>query len=147
MAAGAFTVYGTAIEKIAKGTIDLDGHTFKASLHASGYTPSDEHSTTSDLSNEVANGNGYTTGGEALASVAVTRSGATVTFDAADVAWSASGGAIGPARRLVIYSTTGDHLLGHVLLDSTPADITISNGSSLTIEWAAGGLFTIARSP
>lgn len=146
MAAGTFTLYGTAVEKIAKNTIDLDGHAFKCSLHASGYTPSTEHSTTADLTNEVANGNGYTTGGETLGSVTVTRAGAVVTFDAADVSWTATGGSVGPARRLVIYSTTGNHLLGHVLLDSTPADVTISSGSSLTIAWAAGGIFTMTAS-
>ncbi len=39
MAAGDFTLFGAAIENIARGLIDLDGHSFKALLATSSYTP------------------------------------------------------------------------------------------------------------
>lgn len=58
--------------------------------------------------NEVS-GNGWTTGGEALANVAIT----IVTtndakLDADDITKTATGGNIGPARKAVIYDDTGD---------------------------------------
>lgn len=145
MAVGAFTLYGAAKEGIAKATIDLDGDTFKAVLLTSGYTPNTStHALYSDLTHELSTANGYAAGGATLAGAAVTRSGGTVTFDAADVAWTASGGSL-VARYLVIYADGAtDRLLGYVLLDDTPADVTVNAGTTLTIRWSASGIFTIA---
>lgn len=48
---------------------DFDGDTIKETLHNSSYTPNlDTHAYVSDLTNEVANGNGYTTGGQTVTS-------------------------------------------------------------------------------
>lgn len=91
MAAGAFKVYGPALEGIHKGTIDLDTNAFRMVLVTSSYTPNQStHDQWDDISaNEVANGNGYTTHGKLL-TCTVTRSGLVVTFDCDDQSWISS---------------------------------------------------------
>jgi hypothetical protein len=51
--------------------IDFDSDTIKAILLTSSYTPDVAHDYKNDLTNEVANGNGYTTGGFTLTGVSM----------------------------------------------------------------------------
>lgn len=89
---------------------------------------------------EVANGNGYTTGGATLGSKTCTVASKVTTFDAADVAWSAS---TITARYAVIYYATGiaatSLLIGYV---DFGADQSSSSGT-FQITWNASGIFTI----
>jgi hypothetical protein len=122
--------------------------TFKVTLHSSSYTFAATHSVYADLTNELSTANGYTNTGQALASVTWTRSGATATFDAADLVWTASGGSI-VARRAVIravgtFNSQVDPLVASILLDTTPADVTTTTGNTLTLQWNASGIFTLA---
>lgn len=91
MAAGNWKPYGSALEAINKGTLDLDSNTFRMVLVTSAYTPNQStHAAWSDISaNEVANGGGYTTHGKLLTAT-VTRSGLVVTFDCDDQTWAAA---------------------------------------------------------
>jgi hypothetical protein len=134
MTAGTFTLYDGVSEYIGDGTIDLDSDSFKIALLGSGYTPSGAHDVYSDVSaNEIENGNGYTTGGAALANVTWTRSTNVTKFDSDDQVWTASGGSI-TARYAVIYDTTASSkLIGYMLLDTTPADVTATDGNTLTV--------------
>jgi hypothetical protein len=77
-----------------------------------------------DLTNEHANGNGYTTGGQAFTGETWTKSGSVATFDCDNVVWTASGGSI-VARFAVIYCNATVNsivkpLLCVCLLDTTP---------------------------
>ena len=99
-----------------------------------------------DLSGEIANGNGYTTGGEALTGVTLTQTAGVVTFDADPIVWTASGGPI-PAWRYGYFYYLGtlnfkvNPLLGHFLGDNTPADIpATTNGNTLTVTPNAAGI-------
>jgi hypothetical protein len=69
-------VYPTARVNMLNGLVNLAGTeplTYKLALFTSSYMPSDSDATSSGInSNEVASG-GYTTGGIALSSVAVTK--------------------------------------------------------------------------
>lgn len=148
MAASAWRMYGSAKEFIGDSTIDLDGHTFKAQLHSSSYTANlNTQSVRADLTNELATANGYTAGGATLGSVTWTLSSGTVTFDSADVQWTASGGSI-TARTSVIYDDTPssplDPLLAYDLLDTTPADVTATSGNTFTVQINASGIFTLS---
>lgn len=136
--------YNSFREYIADGTIDLDTHTFKVMLVSSSYTFSASHTVKADITNELSTANGYTAGGATLGSVTWGHSGGTATFDAADTVWTASGGSI-TARRAVIYDDTAsnDELVASVLLDTTPADVTATDGNTLTLQWNASGIFTI----
>jgi hypothetical protein len=146
MAADAWIRYNGFSEYLGDGTIDMDNDTFKVQLHTSTYTPAVTHDVLTDLTNEVANGNGYTTGGVTLTSPTWTRSGATVTFDAADAQWTASGGSI-VARYAVIYDDTptspANPLVAYSLLDNTPADVTVADGTTLTIAFHTNGILTL----
>ena len=149
MAADAWDFYNEFTEYVADGTMDLDADSFKLALFLS--TSNAATLTTSgyaSLTNEHANGNGYTTGGETLTSVTWSRSGGTTTFDSADEVWTASGGSI-TARFGVIYDDTvttpvADPLCCYTLLDNTPADVTATDGNTLTIQMNASGIFTLA---
>jgi hypothetical protein len=60
--------YGPGLVSLLNKQIDFDTDVIKCSLHTSTYTPNrDTHRYQSDLTNEVASGNGYTTGGATLA--------------------------------------------------------------------------------
>ena len=85
------------------------------------------------LTNELSTANGYTSGGATAASPTVSGT-STVTFDTADVSWTASGGSI-TARFAVMYDNTDTNktIIAHCLLDSTPADVTVTTGNTLTI--------------
>lgn len=135
MAAGTFTFFDHVAEKIADGTIDLDGDTFKLMLLDDGYTPSAAHDEYSDVSgDEIANGSGYTTAGQALTSVTWGQTGGVATFDSDPVIWTASGGPI-TARYAILFddTVTGDPLIGYFLLDNSPADVTATDGNTLTV--------------
>ena len=147
MAAGAWTVFNIAKLKLANGVFDLDTNTYKMALTTSAQALAATFVGTStdcrytDLTNEVANGNGYTTGGKTLTPT-WTQSTGTMTFDCADEAWTSSSIT---ARYAVIYddTTANKNLLAYCLLDSTPADVTTSNGT-LTVTIHASGVFTLA---
>jgi hypothetical protein len=143
--AASITFYQSFREFIADGTIDLDSHSFKVMLTTSSYTPNaGTHTVAADVTNELSTANGYTAGGATLGTVTWSRSGGTVTFDAADVVWTASGGSI-VARYAVIYDDTAasDELVAYILLDTSPADVTATAGNTLTLAWNASGIFTL----
>ena len=92
---------------ILSGAIDLTSNTIKCLLVTSAYTPNiDTHEDLADITGQVANGNGYTTGGITLASKTFTRNDTTdvTLFAAADAVWTS---ATITARGAVIYLDTG----------------------------------------
>lgn len=153
MAAGKWKVYEYAKEYLCDGTHDLDntGLGYKMALFLSTSncdTLSVGTGVYGDLTNEHANANGYTTGGQALTTEAWTHSGGTSTFDCDNVVWTASGGSI-VARFAVIYvdatvNTIVKPLLCVCLLDTTPADVTATDGNTFTISINASGVFTVS---
>ena len=143
MAAEAWKMYNTAREYIGDGTIDLDDHVFKELLVTSAYTPNFEtHTVLADITNELS-GNGYARFTLTQTWVRVTT---TVTLDTNDSTYTAAGGAI-TARRAVVFDDTpsspADPLLCASLLDTTPADVSVSDGNTLTIARHASGMFTL----
>jgi len=139
------TFYESFREYIADGTIDLDTHTFKVLLCTSTYTPSASgHSAIANITNELS-GNGYAR--QTLGTVTWVRSGGTVTFDAANTEFTASGGSL-VARYAVIYdddpTSPADPLVAYILLDTTPADVTATDGNKIILAWNASGIFTLS---
>lgn len=148
---GAWSFYDNFHLWIADGTFDLDGGgAFTMALFQS--TSNANTSTNSlygDLTNEVANANGYTTGGAAIPGIAWTISVATAKFTGTGTIWTASGAGISTVRFAVIYlnATSNGHvkpLICRSLLDTAPADLpTIAAGNTLTITPSASGIFTL----
>lgn len=147
--AASITFYESFREYMADGTIDLDTDTFKVSLHTSTYSPNaSTHTVYANLTNELSTANGYTSGGATLGSVSWNRSGGTVTFDAADTSWTASSGTI-TARYAVIRkdgtaNAIASPLVAYILLDTTPADVSVTDTNTLTLQWNASGIFTLS---
>lgn len=147
MAAGNFTVFNIAKLKLLTGIHDLDTHVIKAVLTTVTQSLDATFAGTStdcryaDLTNEVANGNGYTTAGVTL-TMSVTRSTGTVTVDASDAQWTTS---TITAKYCVLYndSATNKDLLGFVDLSSGGGSISTTAGTFL-VSWNASGLFTLA---
>lgn len=147
MAAGKWKLYAKAKEAIANGDIDLNGHSFKINLYSSSSNADTltAHDQLTDITNQLSTANGYTQNTKAV-TLSVSESGGTVTVDeTTNPVWTASGGSI-TARFAVIYDDTHaqDHPLCVCLLDTTPANVTATDGNTFTITMNASGLFTMS---
>ena len=147
MAAGKWKVYEAAKLAIANGEVDLDTHSFKINLYLSTSNCDTLSGTTgmASLTNQVATNYGYTQSTKAV-TIATSQASGTVTVDeTSNPVWSASGGSI-TARFAVIYDDTNasKQALCVCLLDASPADVTATDGNTLTITMNASGLFTLS---
>lgn len=152
MPAGTFQFYD-ATAKSLMGGADLDTNTIKMALVGSGYTPNqDTHDEWADISaNEIANGNGYTTGGVTLTSPVLTEITKGYRFNTANATWTATGTGI-PAWRYAVMYVSGtvqgvvNPVLGYFLGDDTPADIpSTASGVTLQLTCPADGWFDLVR--
>ncbi len=149
MAANAWDFYNEFTEYSMDGTMDLDADTFNIGLYLSTSNAATlSTSGRAGLTNQVATGSGYTQPGQALTSVTWVRSAGTTTFDSADAVWTALGGSI-TARYSVIDDDTvttpvADPLCCYTLLDNTPADVTATDGNTLTIAMNASGIWALS---
>lgn len=135
-----FTKYTHTHKCLSDGTIDWDTDTIKVALVTSSYTFSAAHTIWADASaNEVATGDGYTTGGATL-----TTSLDNTKLDAVDITFTALTKTF---RGAVVYkegtaNTLVNPVIGYILFDDTPADITVS-GIDFNLLWNASGLFSL----
>ena len=128
--------------KMLDGTFgNIPGDSWKMALFLSTSNLSAASTTYAGLTNEVANANGYTTGGVAI-TLALSGTTTVICTYSINPSWTASGGSI-VARFAVIYEVAG-HVLCYCTLDSTPADVTIGSGSTLIIAPNASGVFSLA---
>ena len=128
-------------EMLDGGFGNLPGQSCKMALFLSTSNLGAGSTTYAGLTNEVANANGYTTGGVAVtfSLSGTTTVTATLTGNAV---WTASGGPI-TARFAVIYIVAGD-IVCYCTLDSTPADVTATDGNTFTVAPSGSGIFTLA---
>jgi len=149
MTANAWDFYNIFTEYIGDGTCDMDEDSFKMALFLS---TSNCATLTLDayasFDNEHAQANGYTTGGQAMSSVVWTRDAGSTMFDSDAPVWTASGGSI-VCRFAMIYddtvaAPTADPPVCYSLLDNAPADVTVTDGNTLTVTPHASGIFTVA---
>lgn len=136
-----FVMFDEALSNIGKGLIDLDTNSFKVALTNTAPTQ-DTNTQLSDIT-QIANGNGYTTGGVAVTVTWVETGAGTGIwrFDTSDPSWTASGGDI-PAHRYAVWyddTSAADLLLGYVDMGSSSV---IANGNTRT--WnVPSGVFEI----
>lgn len=140
-AAGAWVMTNTGRTKLINGQFDIDTDTWKIALFLSTSNLTVASTTFAGATNEHAGANGYTAGGVA---VTLTLAGTTtVTVDiSVDPVWTASGGSI-TAKWAALYEVGGD-ILCFALLDSGGADVTATDGNTLTVAANASGVFTLA---
>lgn len=118
--------------------LDLDTDTLKVALFTSSYTPALTDTLYSSLSNEIANGNGYTTGGLTITNPAF--SGTTtvlLTFD--NPLWTFTFSKT--MRYAVVYGSVSSKLIGYIDFGS---DQTTSSGFKITLN--ASGFLSITSS-
>lgn len=121
---------------LATKAVDFANDVFKIILMTSGFTFSiDDDALYADVSaDELANGNGYTTGGNTLAGVSVTEDDSNdrcgVTWS--NTSWTAAGGSIGPTPGAIIYDDTlaGDPLVQYI---DFGAEYTQADGGTATL--------------
>jgi hypothetical protein len=141
-----FIAYDSFKRDLINGTMDVDTDTFICGLSTSAYTPNrSTHETVSNITNELS-GNGYAR--QTLASVALTEpTTGTWMFDSADPVFTASGGSI-VARYYWVFDDTptspADPLCHYGLLDTTPADVTATDGNTLTLEVNVSGWWRLS---
>jgi hypothetical protein len=149
MAAQAFKLYNRAIRKLGAGTITLPGAVRVVLVGSAGNFATRTLSLLSQITDEVTEGNGYSSSGKALASEVWTAgaSAGQIKFDAADPVWTATGGAINSIKACVLpmsgASAGACHLLAFASLTSSAFNL--SSGNTLTLQFNASGIFTAAN--
>jgi len=147
MAAGKWKMYDKAKIDWAKGLIDFDTHTFRINLYLSTSNCDDLTvlvASIADLTNQVATAFGYTQNTKAI-TVTADHVGGTVTIDeTTNPVWTAAGGSI-TARFAVIwdFSHASQLPVFVCLLDTTPADVSATDGNTLTITQNVLGISTL----
>jgi hypothetical protein len=131
----AYVKYEKFVEWLANKEIDFFGttDTFKAALCSD--APVVATDTVLADTTQVANGNGYVTGGEDTQNDS-TRSGGTVTETAVDIVWTGSGAGFGPFRYVVRYDDThaSDALINYWDYGSS---ISVGASETFTLDFGA----------
>lgn len=150
MASGNFTLFSKNKDDMRIN--DLLGATIKMALVSSAWTPDNTvtgNSVWADVSANEVSGNGWTAGGETLASLAATSITGGFKFSSASPAKTAIGGSIPAFRHAVMYVSgtlwgMTNPLVGYFLGDATPADIPATTvGNTLTLTCPSGGWFDL----
>lgn len=132
------------VQDLANKKHDLSADSFKVML--TNTAPVATNSVYGDISsNEVANGNGYTTGGGAATITSSTQTSGTEKWILQPVVFTASG-AVGPFRYAVLYNTTPvSPLKPLILFWDYGSSVTLASGDTFTVAFdATAGVLTIA---
>jgi hypothetical protein len=122
--------------------LDLDGFSYYLMLCASSTFDATDATLADITKTEVADGNGYTTGGQELMNKAITTVNTNnAKFLADDVEWPVTSGSITADSAILYYSNgnTNPPLL-HI---DFGASIEVSSGSSFLIEWDPDGIIVL----
>ena len=130
------SLYNHTSKLFANGEVDLTG--LKVVLLNAAGTFTAANTAYADISANEVSGNGWDSGGEAVANATVT----TVTtndarLDADDLSIAASGGDIGPAENAVLRDATNNKLLAHISFGEAK---TADSGTDFEIVWDSTGI-------
>jgi hypothetical protein len=135
-----FTKFYSFVEALAEKTHNLGSDTLKVVLTNS--APAAANTVLADIT-QIANGNGYTTGGTAATISSSAQTSGTYKLVLADVTFTASG-SMGPFRYAVLYNdtATSDELIGWWDYGSS---ITLAASETFTVDFdATNGVLQIA---
>lgn len=142
MATATYNGFQDFTEQLVKGTHNFSSNVFK--VYLSNDTPSaSADAVKSDLA-EIANGSGYTSGGETT-TTSVSETGGTATVTGTQVSWTASG-AMATFRYVVLYNDTSASKNLVAWWDYGSA-ISLTTGESFTVKFSnasPGNIFTLA---
>lgn len=136
----AFNKFEPFVEKLAEKAHNLGADTLKVALSNS--IPLATEGVLADIT-QIANGNGYTTGGTAASITSSAQTSGTYKLVLADVVFTATG-AVGPFQYVVLYNdtATNDELIGWWDYGSP---LTLANTDTFTVDFdASSGVLTIA---
>lgn len=136
-----FTKFNSFVEALAEKVHNLGSDTLKVVLTNS--APSASNTVLANIT-QIANGNGYTTGGTTVTTTSSSQTSGTYKLVLADVVFTASGGSMGPFRYAVLYNDTAsnDELIGSWDYGSS---ITLASGDTFTVDFdPSAGALTIA---
>lgn len=138
------TFYNSYKKSLGDATIDLVNDTVKMALLDETHTPNyDTHDNFDDVSTEEISSAGYTSGGTALSTKAVTQdnTGDKGVFDCDDLSWT---GLTATVRYAVVYKDSGTPSTSPLIcLVDLGADTALS-GSNLNININASGLINFS---
>lgn len=144
MAEGDGVIYNDFKEQLLLGTYNLSSDTIRVVL-VTGYTPNiDTHATYADVSGVECSGTGYTAGGSAIGSPAVTQDNTNdrAAYDGADVTFTALN--VGTPSHAVLQrqgataTTSTNKLLAYFILGRA------SNGGDYTLSFNSIGILTLS---
>lgn len=151
MAVTASGLYGLTLEKMMNATAlptnGLESETaVKVLMVTDTEAPNfDTHNFRDDIAAEVT-GTGYTAGGVVITSTELTLSSGVLTYDAADASWASS--TIANAMAAVGYFARGGASSADELVWLSDFVTAASSSSgTFTVQWAAGGIFTVDYTP
>lgn len=132
----AATKYDQFSEDLGNGVHDLDSDTLKIML--SNTAPTDATDAVRGDASEISAGNGYTSGGNTVASSAYSETSGVGILTGDDVVFTASGGSIGPFQYAILYNDTPTSPVDPLIQYwDNGSGITLSDGQSLTVDFGA----------
>lgn len=152
MAAPATNWFRKVVEDALENTqaIDLNADTIKTALYTDAAFSGVSFDTNigygatpwNDANHEVANGNGYTTGGFTHTVPALTVAGGTITFDVnEDAQWTDS---TITARGALVYDSTAPGSNAYGLVFFNFGGDKVSTSGTFTVQWSASGILTFS---
>jgi hypothetical protein len=139
----AYNKFNLTVDWLVKKNLDFSADTIKVML--TNTAPVATNSIYSDISAaELANGNGYTTGG-ATSALTVSNSSGTEKVVAANVSWTGGAGSMGPFRYVVVYDSTPASNKTLICWFDYGSAVTLAPGEVFTVQFdATNGLFQLA---
>ena len=144
MATFTFKPHAGFVETLANKEIDLADDALKAVLCSETYVPNrDTHKYYSHVTNELGTGSGYTQGGKALTGVTWSYNSGTRlwTLNASPVTWDPS--TLDGRVVVVIDDTPGTAATKPIIGSGVFDGDVISSGGPFSVNWGAGGLFSV----
>lgn len=135
-----FNKFNSFVEAVAEKVHNLGSDTLKVALTNS--APSASNTVLANIT-QIANGNGYTTGGTAASITSSSQTSGTYKLVLGDVVFTATG-SMGPFRYAVLYNdtATNDELIGWWDYGSS---ISLATGETFTVDFdPTNGVLTIA---
>ncbi len=135
-----FNKFQSFVETLAEKVHNLGADTLKVVLSNS--APVATNAVLANIT-QIANGNGYTTGGTQATQVDSLQTAGTYKLRLNDVTFTATPGSIGPFQYVVLYNdtATNDELIGWYDYGTA---LTVTAGNSFTVDFdAANGVLTI----
>ena len=141
MATSAWNKFNDFSEQLVRGVHDFDANTFKVVLTNS--APTAANTILTDIT-QIANGGGYTTGGETT-TITIAEVSGTTTVSGTEIVWTGSGAGFGPFRYAVLYNDTAanDPLIAWFDYGSL---ISVGAGETFTLKFnnaSPGTMFTL----